>query len=110
MHSAYYAIPPNKTSFSHEDLVLEKEPVKGKDETGLLKGGLKYAKNHRGKVWVGPKPLRGHGEHRYYFMVVALGEELGLKGLASREEILGELKKEGRVLGWGEWVGVALRE
>lgn len=111
MHSAYYSIPATKTSFSHDDLVLEKEPEKGKkDETGLLKGGLKYAKNHRGKIWVGPRPLRGHGEHRYYFMVVALGSKLGLGGLATKDEILKELEKEGRILGWGEWVGVATRE
>jgi phosphatidylethanolamine-binding protein (PEBP) family uncharacterized protein len=111
MHSAYYAIPASKTSFSHVDLELKTQLESGKkDETGKLKGGILYARNHRGKLWLGPRPLRGHGEHNYFFMIVALGKELGLEGLATRDEILKGLESEGTVLGWGEWVGVAIRE
>lgn len=107
MHAGYYHIPSSKTSITQQDI----ERVDGKGNE--LKGGFKFAKNLRGTVYSGPKPLRGHGEHRYFYEVVALsailGEEgKGLSSPAKKEEILKGL--EGKVLGWGEWVGVAERK
>lgn len=101
MHGGYYSIPSSKTSITQQDF----EVVKGNE----LKGGFRYAKNLRGTVYSGPKPLRGHGMHRYFYEVVALSEGLGeMSSPARKEEILRGL--EGRVLGWGEWVGVAERK
>jgi len=105
MHAAYYAIPASKTSITPGD--LEKEGKEGH----LLKGGFKYAKNLRGTVYSGPKPLKGHGEHRYFYMVTALSESLvgEKKALWPKKDDL-EREVQGKVLGWGEWVGVAVRD
>lgn len=77
-----------------------------------MKGGFKYAKNFRSVVYGGPKPLRGHGEHRYFYQVIAVGEAKGeekkLSAYPKKAELLAYI--EGRILGWGEWVGVAIRE
>jgi phosphatidylethanolamine-binding protein (PEBP) family uncharacterized protein len=103
MHGGFYAIPPEKTTFSQEDLEVKE---KG---TWTLKGGLKYAKTLTGQVYSGPRPLRGHGPHRYFFTIVALGESVKfLKGQPKKADLGKEI--EGKVLGWGEWVGIAERK
>ncbi|KAE8453195.1 hypothetical protein EG329_011262 [Mollisiaceae sp. DMI_Dod_QoI] len=107
MHAGYYHIPPTKTSLTPED-ILKAEGEKG----NVLKGGFKYAKNLRGTVYSGPKPLKGHGEHRYFYEVIALSETIGIEGKglsvpAKKDELVKGC--EGKVLGWGEWVGVAER-
>lgn len=104
MHGAWYHIPPSVTSITPADLVIVK---KGEN---LLKGGFKYAKNLLGNVYIAPGPMRGHGPHRYFFFVVALKE--GLDGKLSTRAKKNELVKacEGKVLGWGEWIGVAERK
>ncbi|KUJ12281.1 PEBP-like protein [Mollisia scopiformis] len=105
MHAAFYHIPPEKTSLGPEDI------EKG-EEGGRLRGGFKYAKNMRGNVYMPPRPLRGHGPHRYFYEVVALSESVGVEGkglsaVAKKDELLRGV--EGKVLGWGQWVGVAER-
>lgn len=51
-------------------------------------------------------PLMGHGEHRYFYQIIALSKSLA--GLPSQgatyAEILERLKKED-IAGWGKWVG-----
>jgi len=101
MHGAFYAIPPEKTTFSQEDLEVK--------EKGTLKGGVKYAKTLTGQVYSGPRPLRGHGPHRYFFTIVALGESVKFpKGQPKKADLGKEIEE--KVLGWGEWVGVAERK
>jgi phosphatidylethanolamine-binding protein (PEBP) family uncharacterized protein len=105
-HAIFYNIPGSKTTIAQED--IEKT---GKENE--LKGGFRYGKNLRGTVYGGPRPLRGHGEHRYFYQVIALGEALDagkLSKIATKEELGREVSVEGRVLGWGEWVGVAERK
>jgi Phosphatidylethanolamine-binding protein len=44
-----------------------------------------------GLVWSGPKPVLGHGRHRYFFQVVALRENVQAPGggaLLSKEALL----------------------
>jgi len=106
MHAGYYHIPASKTSLMPDDI------VKADEGKNLLKGGFKYAKNLRGTIYSGPKPLRGHGEHRYFYQVVALSDSVGEEGKelscpAKKDELVKGV--EGKVLGWGEWVGVAIR-
>jgi phosphatidylethanolamine-binding protein (PEBP) family uncharacterized protein len=104
LHAAYYGIPASKTSIAHEDL------AKVKEGTNELKGGFKYAKNLRGTVYSGPKPLKGHGEHRYFYFVIALKERLDagkMSTIPTKEDLVREC--EGKVLGWGEWIGIAER-
>ena len=72
-----------------------------------LKGGFRYGKNRRGNIYIPPKPLLGHGPHRYFFTIIALREPINssnLSELPTAEEVAAEI--EGKVVGWGEWVGV----
>jgi phosphatidylethanolamine-binding protein (PEBP) family uncharacterized protein len=109
-HGIYHGIPPEKTSVSNEDF----DPLKGtrkKPEGTELKGGFKRGTNLRGTVYGGPRALKGHGPHRYYYMVVALNEKLDtsrVSPVAKNFELAKEI--EGKVLGWGEWIGVSERK
>jgi len=54
-----------------------------------------------------------HGEHRYFYQVIALGEALDrakLSEIATKEDLATEVSVEGRILAWGEWIGVAERK
>ncbi|PQE26260.1 hypothetical protein CJF30_00000977 [Rutstroemia sp. NJR-2017a BBW] len=97
VHGIYYNIPPTKTSIDNADFA----PVEGKGN--LLSGGFYYGVNRRKIIWGGPKPVLGHGVHRYFFQVLALSEELKTGSSIGKEE-LGQLL-EGKVLAWGEWLG-----
>jgi phosphatidylethanolamine-binding protein (PEBP) family uncharacterized protein len=99
IHGIYYDIPATTTIISAED-------IKAAPEQGTLKGGFKYGKNRKGNIYIPPRPLIGHGPHRYFFTLVALTEpvdpgRLGL--LPTVEEMAREI--DGKVAGWGEWVG-----
>jgi phosphatidylethanolamine-binding protein (PEBP) family uncharacterized protein len=99
----FYGIPAAKTGVSEADF--------GKTERGLfgrqLSGGFKYCPMRRNQIWNGPRPVRKHGPHRYYFQVVALNSTIDRKELSqfpTKESFVGAI--EGKVLGWGEWVGI----
>lgn len=103
MHAAFFGIPASVRKFAHEDLDKEE----GKD---VLKSGVGYGKNLRNKVYAGPKPLKGHGKHRYFYQVIALGEPLDRKAMSpvpKKDELVRAV--EGKVLGWGAWIGIAER-
>ncbi|TVY35484.1 UPF0098 protein, partial [Lachnellula subtilissima] len=105
-HGVFYGIPPGKSTVAQEDLV---ETGRGNE----LGGGFRYGMNRRGTVYAGPRPLRGHGEHRYFYQLIALGEGLDvgkMSKVATLEEIGREVSVEGRMLAWGEWIGVAERK
>ncbi|KAJ8064567.1 hypothetical protein OCU04_006897 [Sclerotinia nivalis] len=106
IHGIYYNIPPSKTEVRKEDFV---EMSKGDDGSGqLLAGGFSYGVNRRKTIWGGPKPVLGHGVHRYFFQVVGLSERLETGAKIGRKELVGLL--EGKVLVWGEWVGTYERK
>ena len=105
LHGIFYSILPTRRSVEAEDFVKVKKGVFERE----LKGGFKYSPIGKGsgKVWVGPNPILNHGPHRYYFMVVALSATIDRKELSqfpTKESFKGAV--EGKVLGWGEWVGV----
>ena len=56
----------------------------------------------RWTLFIGPRPLFGHGVHRYLWEVVALDQELDELLRPTREELAKAI--EGKVLGWGDWV------
>lgn len=58
-------------------------------------------------MYSGPKPLKGHGEHRYFYFIIALKEVLD-EGRMGKLPKLEELAREceGKVVGWGQWIGV----
>ena len=111
IHGIYYAIPPQITSVT-SDSIQKVKKEKGTDVFGRqLSGGFKYAPIggalSPSKIWQPPNPMRGHGPHRFHFQVLALSGTVDKKDLSqfpSRQSFLGMV--EGKVLGWGEWVGV----
>ncbi|KIW72341.1 hypothetical protein PV04_00540 [Phialophora macrospora] len=108
-HGMYYAIPATKTSVGSEDLQLDSAktaPPSDGPEAKHLKGGFRLGKNLRGTLYSGPRPPVGHGEHRYFFQIVALKDQLDVKKMkpvATRDEVLRQM--QGKICGWGEWIG-----
>ncbi|KAK3942989.1 PEBP-like protein [Diplogelasinospora grovesii] len=106
-HGLYAGIPPHKTRLDPSDFAVQDD----EGQSLLLKGGFYYGKNRRGTVYIPPRPLLNHGPHRYFFEVIALSEPLDkelLKTRPTREQIAEAI--QGKVLGWGMWVGVAERK
>jgi phosphatidylethanolamine-binding protein (PEBP) family uncharacterized protein len=104
IHGIYYGIPSTATGVSNIDFEEAAEPY-------ALKGGFKHGKNRRGNVYIPPRPLLGHGPHRYFFTLIALNERVDsskLSTLPTAEEMAGAI--EGKVVGWGEWIGVYERK
>ncbi|KAJ5103929.1 hypothetical protein N7532_004458 [Penicillium argentinense] len=104
IHGIYYGIPASVAGVSNDDF-LESAVAHA------LKGGFKYGKNRRGNIYIPPRPLLGHGSHRYFFTLVALGQPLDVSKLSqvpTDQEIATAI--EGNVVGWGEWVGVYERK
>ena len=106
-HGVYYAIPADTRSVDNSSL----EPI-GREGANDLKGGFKFGQNRRGIVYGGPRPVIGHGPHRYFYQVVALSEEVNQKGFEAAKPTREELAKaiEGKVLAWGMWIGVFERK
>lgn len=99
VHGIYYGIPATTTSVTNAGFEAVGEFA--------LKGGFRYGKNRRGNIYIPPRPLLGHGEHRYFFTLVALSAPIDatkLSDLPTIQEIAQAI--EGTVVGWGEWVGV----
>jgi phosphatidylethanolamine-binding protein (PEBP) family uncharacterized protein len=104
-HGIYYSIPAAKTSIVYAD--FEKSDAA---PSNSLRGGFKYGANLRKSVYSGPRALKGHGPHRYYYQVIGLNESLkeGLSPVATRAELVKAV--EGKVLGWGLWIGISERK
>ena len=65
-------------------------------------------RNDFGRIgYNGPCPPRGHGTHRYYFLVLALNSEIGLAPGVSVKEFLQAI--EGKVIGYGVLMGTYSR-
>ncbi len=106
-HGLYYAIPADKTSVTADDIRVAEEPRPSGDGAKHLAGGFRLGKNLRGTLYSAPRPPVGHGEHRYFFQVVAQREALDVTKMApvaTKQDLLREM--EGKVVGWGEWIGV----
>lgn len=74
--------------------------------TGLPEGVSEYTtgKNDFGNTgYGGPMPPEGHGEHKYYFWVLALDAELDLAGGLSLWELLEKI--EPHVIGMNRLIG-----
>lgn len=100
VHGIYYPIPSSKMSLNSEDL----KPVVAKQWDELK--GCRYGLNRMKNIWGDPRPVLGHGFHRYMFQVVGLKTELDKKAMSelpTRADIVREV--EGKVAVWGTWVG-----
>ena len=115
-HGIIWGIPSNVTSVKASDIQLV-DAKKG--VAGGIKSGWRTGKNIRGSHYSGARPLIAHGVHRYFYQVVALSEPLkvaegdatpqdpakeGLHKLNAKKKDL-EQAVQGRVVGFGVWVG-----
>ena len=76
-----------------------------------MKGGFRLGKNIRGTVYSGPRPVMGHGAHRYYYQLIALKEPVdveNMSAMATKKELSEEIV--GKVAGWGVWIGIFERK
>ena len=104
IHGIYYAIPRSTTEVTADDFLEAADPH-------ALKGGFRYGKNRKGNVYIPPRPLLGHGPHRYFYTLVALNEPIDtskLSPLPTIEEVVRAI--DGKIVGWGQWVGVYERQ
>lgn len=62
---------------------------------------------HGGRGWRGPCPPPGHGTHRYFFTLYALGERLQLEEGATADQFRGAI--EGSILAQGQLMGTYSR-
>ncbi|ABN69313.1 phospholipid-binding protein, PBP family [Staphylothermus marinus F1] len=95
-HWLLYDISPNTKELP--------ENIPKEDETEHGVQGI----NDFGRVgYGGPCPPRGHGRHRYYFLVLALREETGLTAGARPSDVLEAVK--GKIIGYGVLMGTYSR-
>lgn len=112
VHGLFMGIPPSTTRISDADIkVSEKSKIIA--GCGTLDNGWRFLPNIRGMHYGGPRPLLGHGPHRYFYTVVALNDKVDIEQMAkngkiSRNSIAQDLV--GKIVGWGEWVGVYERK
>ncbi|RAH76533.1 PEBP-like protein [Aspergillus japonicus CBS 114.51] len=100
VHGLYYGIPGGTCEVGPEHFLVADG---GSDNR--LEGQFRYGRNWHNNVWSGPRPVLEHGEHRYFFQLIALKAAVRMKGHSvTKEQLVGELSEE-NVLGWGEWVG-----
>lgn len=95
-HGLYDRIPGTRTSISAQDF--------GPGNAELSTDDFRCIKNLRGKAYIGPKPVLGHGSHRYFYQLVALDEPLELKSEQPTKAKVAEACV-GKVVGWGVWEG-----
>ena len=107
VHGIYYTIAPDNRTVNASSL----EPL-GQTGANDLKGGFKFGQNRLGTVYGGPRPVLGHGPHRYFYQVIALGQKVEQRGFEAAKPTREELAKaiEGNVLAWGFWIGVFERK
>ncbi len=103
VHGIYHSIPVNLGSVDNSNF----EQAAGIGKQRETVSGFWYGQNRKGSIYMGPKPVIGHGPHRYFFQVIGLGEKLDRKSLTEEvtKEELGH-RIEGKVIGWGTWIGV----
>lgn len=110
MHGIYYGINSTKIELKNEDLEVESKEEK------RCKGGFWYGASRTGDVYIAPRPIARHGEHRYIFSVFGLGEKVDWTAVREKvhHEGIGkdELVKaiDGKVLACGEWIGTFERK
>jgi hypothetical protein len=104
VHGIYYGLGALKTTLDQRDL----ERLGQLDPNAAA--GFRYGRNRPKTVWAGPRPVLGHGPHRYFFQLVAVrgvdwdGEGVKAEaGAMTREKLVAII--QGKVLGWGAWIG-----
>ncbi len=95
-HWLLYNIPPDKTELP-ENIPKDKVTpygVQGENDFGNIGYG-------------GPCPPRGHGPHRYFFLIVALKEKIDLEPGARVNDLIEKMR--GKMIGYGVLMGTYSR-
>ncbi|RAL04656.1 YbhB/YbcL family Raf kinase inhibitor-like protein [Aspergillus ibericus CBS 121593] len=100
VHGLFFGIPSTCFVAYHDDTERNTN-VSGR----VTFAGWKYVPNLLGSSYVGACPPYGHGYHRYVFTIVALSEPLGLAHPDKASVACVKWAMEGKVIGWGQWVG-----
>ena len=112
LHGLFYSIPGSTTAITAADMNPVDVAADAKKTNGpyMAKGGFKYLKNILGSHYVGPKPVLGHGLHRYYYQLVALKEPVNTDkmGKVTKDSLSAAIV--GNVIEWGLWIGVFERK
>ena len=111
-HGLFYGIPAAITTVTADDMNPVQDIGDGKDSNIIMvKGGFKCIKNIQGTHYGGPKPLMGHGPHRYFYQLIALKEPVNIEKLGGKITKTGlGTAIVGNVIAWGQWVGVYERK
>jgi phosphatidylethanolamine-binding protein (PEBP) family uncharacterized protein len=98
-------VPPSRSSVRPDDfdIIVENERRR------VIRAGFTVGENRTGQVYLPPRPWPGHGPHRCFFQVVALKERLDRKEVGE-SPTAAQLRAmvDGKVAGWGAWVGVCV--
>ncbi|KAJ2896132.1 hypothetical protein MKZ38_005856 [Zalerion maritima] len=105
VHGLFGGIEPRRRKVENGDVEAVGQQ-NAKDGQNRVKGGFWYGKARRPMIYIPPRPLIGHGKHRYFFQVIALSEPVDEK-VAETTPTWDILLQEigGNIIGWGEWVG-----
>ncbi|KAF8317570.1 PEBP-like protein [Clavulina sp. PMI_390] len=102
-HAIYYNISPDITTLPSEFFTIPNPTY--------AEHGIRVGKNGNGSIYWAPRPLYGHGAHRYFFQVIALNRKLESvipDTKATYSQMAKAIKKED-IIGWGQWIATAQR-
>jgi len=102
VHWVIYKIPPEAGGLAEGIPRTERLA----DPPGALQGRNSWARDNLG--YRGPMPPPGHGRHRYYFRLYALGAQPRLRSGLSKEELLEAIRPH--ILGEGVLMGTYERK
>jgi Raf kinase inhibitor-like YbhB/YbcL family protein len=92
VHLIAYGIDPNRTSFAEGALSSQAN-------------GMRLGQGTFGKPgYQGPRPVPGHGRHRYIFQLIALKASLGFEAPPKLDAVVAALGTN--VLAWGQLIGL----
>ena len=104
VHAVAYNIPASTHGLAEGSIPAHAIWKKAPQPEGFLLG-----KNTKGgQSWIEPRPVAGHGPHRYYFQLFAVTGKLDFKTPPTKVEILRAIS--GNVLGVAKCIGVFERE
>ncbi|KAJ2958133.1 hypothetical protein NQZ79_g6260 [Umbelopsis isabellina] len=103
VHGLFYDIAPDNTTIKQSDLESA-DFTKKTLKSGAYRYGKIFTAIHN-PIYAGPKPVLNHGNHRYFYQLVALKRHMeNLSALPTKEELLKDLAND-NILAWGVWIG-----
>lgn len=98
LHGCFFNISAQKRDFSQDDV----EAIREKNSS------INYIKNILGTVYIGPRPLLDHGDHRYVYQVIGLKNTLDVPSEAKFEQFENSFLEN--IVAYGTWTGSYRRD